>query len=84
MHYNLGNVFAQMPNRLSEAIAEYQAAVRLQPDFAQAHYNLGNTLAQMPGRLNDAAAELEAGERIKPDAAMQQLLDRVRAAQRKP
>ena len=37
------------PGRLPEAIAEYQAALRIDPDFAEAHTDLGNTLARMPG-----------------------------------
>jgi len=33
-HVNLGNALSQIPGRQSEAIAEYQAAVRIRPDYA--------------------------------------------------
>jgi len=58
-----------MPGRLAEAIAHYEAALRLQPDLAEAHYNLGMALAQIPGRLPDAIAHCEAAVRLKPDFA---------------
>ena len=31
-HVNLGNALAQTPGRQSEAIAEYEAALRIRPD----------------------------------------------------
>ena len=61
-HYNLALA-------LPEAIAEYQAALRIEPDFAEAHTNLGNALAQTPGRLPEAIAEYQAARRIRPDLA---------------
>jgi tetratricopeptide (TPR) repeat protein len=54
---------------LSDAIAEYEEAVRLQPDYGEAHNNLGVVLAQMPGRLDDAIAQYEMALRLKPDSA---------------
>jgi len=48
-----------MPGRLNDAIAEFEAAVRLNPDYFEAHNNLGFVLAQAPGRLNDAVAQYE-------------------------
>ena len=68
-HYNLGLALEQLPYGLPEAIAEYQAAVRIEPDFAEAHSNLGNALAQTPGRLPEAIAEYQAALRIRPDLA---------------
>jgi tetratricopeptide (TPR) repeat protein len=68
-HYNLGLALEQLPYGLPEAIAEYQAAVRIEPDFAEAHVNLGNALAQTPGRLPEAIAEYQAALRIRPDLA---------------
>src|SRR3984957_638603 len=41
---NLGNVLAHQPGRSAEATPEYQAAVRIKPDYAEAHYNLANLL----------------------------------------
>jgi len=68
-HYNLGLAWSQVPGRLDDAIAQYQAALRLQPDFAEAHNNLGLAWSQVPGRLNDAVAEYEAALRLQPDSA---------------
>jgi tetratricopeptide (TPR) repeat protein len=68
-HYNLGVAWSKMPGRLNDAIAQYEAALRLQPDYAEAHNNLGLAWAQMPGRLNDAIAQYEAALRLKPDSA---------------
>jgi tetratricopeptide (TPR) repeat protein len=58
---------AQTPVRLNDAIAHYETAVRLNPDYFEAHINLGVVLAQTPERLPDAIAELEAAVRLKPD-----------------
>jgi tetratricopeptide (TPR) repeat protein len=54
---------------LNDAAAQYEAALRLKPDYVEAHYNLGNIWSQLPGRLNDAAAQYEAALRLKPDYA---------------
>jgi tetratricopeptide (TPR) repeat protein len=69
LNNNLGIALAQVPGRLPEAIAEYQSALRIRPDYAVEHYNLGNALAQMPGRLPDAIAEYQAALRVRPDFA---------------
>ena len=68
-HYNLGLLFAEMPARLPDAIAEYQAALRIKPDYAEAHVNLGFALSRTPGRLSDAIAEYQSALKIKPDYA---------------
>jgi protein O-mannosyl-transferase len=68
-HYNLGVLYAERPGRLPDAIAEFQAALRIRPDYPEAHVNLGNCLSQIPGRLPDAIAEYQAALRIKPDYA---------------
>ena len=65
-HNNLGNLLAANPERLPEAMAEYNAALRAKPDFAEAHFNLGNAFAKMPGRLPEAVAQYEAGLRSGP------------------
>ena len=58
---------AATPGRLPEAIAEYQATLRIQPQNAETHYNLANALIRMPGRLPEAMAEYQAALRIDPD-----------------
>jgi tetratricopeptide (TPR) repeat protein len=62
-------LLAEIPDRLPEAIAEYQAALGIRPDFADAHFNLGNALSQIPGRLPEAIAEYRAAIRTRPDYA---------------
>ena len=68
-HYNLGVLFAEMPGRLPDAIAEYQAALRIKPDYAEAHNDLGIALSFTPGRLPDAVAEYQAALQIDPNYA---------------
>ena len=45
-------------NKLPEAIAQYQEAIRLKPDFAEAHNNLGNALVRA-NRPQDAIEHYE-------------------------
>lgn len=68
-HNNLGHVMAAVPERLPEAIAEYQAALRLKPDIPEPHLSLGSALAQMPGRTSDAIAEYQTALRMRPGYA---------------
>jgi tetratricopeptide (TPR) repeat protein len=69
-HYNLAIEFERIPDRLPDAIAEYQAALRIEPAFAEAHNNLANALAQIPARLPDAIAEYQAALRLRPGDAV--------------
>jgi tetratricopeptide (TPR) repeat protein len=66
LHNFLGVALMRTPGRVSEAIPEFEAAVRLKPDGADLHDNLGLALASMPGRLPDAIAEYRAALRIDP------------------
>ena len=68
-HYNLGNALARTPGRTADAISEWQAALRIQPDLAQAYYNLGIVYSQDPSRLQDAIAEYQAALRLNPENA---------------
>ena len=56
-------------SRLDDAVAEYEAALRLQPEFAGAHNNLGNAWSQLPERLPDAITQYKETLRLKPDFA---------------
>jgi len=69
VHTDLGNALSKLPGRLTEAIAEYEAALRINPDDAGTHFNLGNALSHTPGRLPEAVAEYEAALRIRPGYA---------------
>jgi protein O-mannosyl-transferase len=66
LHNNLGVQLMLMPGRVSEAVAEFDAAVRLQPGSADFHDNLGLALASMPGRVQDAIEEYQTALRIDP------------------
>ena len=62
------------------AIAHYEQALRIQPDFAQAHYYLGIALEQT-GKFREAAGHYEQALRIKPDyAAARNALARLQLA----
>jgi tetratricopeptide (TPR) repeat protein len=65
---------------MADAIAQYEAAVRINPDLPKAHYVLGLALLKISGRTPEAISHLEAGVRLRPDSEVQQLLDRLRAA----
>ena len=65
---NLGSeLFRQ--GRVEEAAAEFEQAVRLKPDNAEALENLGNALAALPGRLPEAVAALRKAVEYNPRSA---------------
>ena len=66
-HNNLGAALAKMDGRIPEAVAEYQAALRIKPDYAEPHNNLATILSRQPGRMPEAIAEVQEALRIKPD-----------------
>jgi tetratricopeptide (TPR) repeat protein len=63
---NLGFILSRMRGRSDEAIAHFEAALRLKPDFVEAHYNLAYALLAVPGRLGEAIAQYEEALRLKP------------------
>ena len=67
--------------RLSDAIAEYQAVLRVRPDYWEAHYDLGSAWLRT-GRLEDAVTEFETVQRLRPDPKVRLLVERLRAAER--
>jgi tetratricopeptide (TPR) repeat protein len=52
--------------RLEEAIREFQTALQLQPNYAEAHYNLG-LVYRSKNMLQAARSEFEQALRIRPD-----------------
>ena len=67
-HASLANALSEVPARLPEAVAEYQAALRIKPDFAEGHLNLGNALSRL-GRRQEAIAEYQEAVRLDPQTA---------------
>jgi len=67
-HLNLGSALLEMPGRMPDAISEYQRAVRIYPNYAEAHNNLGAILLQS-GRTTEAVVEYQAAVRLDPDYA---------------
>ena len=65
-HLNLGSALLEVPGRVPDAISEYQRAVRIYPNYAEAHNNLGAVLLQS-GRTTEAVAEYRAAVRLDPD-----------------
>ena len=65
-HHILAVTLSKAPDRHAEAIAEYEAALRLNPAFPDSHFGLGVELARLPGRKADAIAEYEEAVRLRP------------------
>ena len=68
-HHNLGVALAEMPDGSNEAISQFQAALRIRPEYARAHTDLGSAYARL-GRLSDAMAEYRAALAADPDLAI--------------
>src|SRR5271166_4264107 len=64
-HYTLGVALANAGRR-PEAIAQYEAALRLKPDYVEAHNNLGMALVNT-GHTSEAIAQFKEALRLKPD-----------------
>ena len=78
-HNNLGNVLLQL-GRVSEAVTQYEEALRLVPDSAEVEVNCGNALAVLR-RYAEARRHFEAALRLRPeDAAARAGLERLKAA----
>ena len=61
---NLGNVYFRL-DRLDEAVAAYETALKLNPRYAKAHYNLGNAL-EKTGRVDQALRHYRTAVEIDP------------------
>jgi len=54
--------------QIDEAISQFQEAIRLKPDDAEAHNNLGTALG-MKGQTDEAISQFQEALRLKPDYA---------------
>jgi Flp pilus assembly protein TadD len=52
---------------VDEAITQYQKALQIKPDFAEAHYNLGNALVRK-GSVDKAIVHYQQALQINPDS----------------
>jgi Flp pilus assembly protein TadD len=77
MHINLGMKLAEQ-RKLAEAVEQYQQALRLDPNIAEAHNNLGLVLFAL-GREEEGVREFSTAVRLKPDLAVAR--DNLRRAQ---
>ena len=66
-HFRKGNALAAM-GKMLEAIGSYDAALAIQPDYAEAVNNKGNAYASM-NRFAEALAQFDKAIGMKPDAA---------------
>lgn len=66
-HYHLGRAYA-LADRTNEAIAAYQAALRLHPEMADALVNLGEVLVAHD-RAHEALPHLQLATRVLPTSA---------------
>ena len=67
MHYNLG-ALAKDEGKLDEAVACYEQALQLKPDYADAHNSLGNVFKDQ-GKLDKALACYRQALQLKPEYA---------------
>jgi tetratricopeptide (TPR) repeat protein len=66
-HNNLGADLAKSPDHVAEALAHYEAALRIRPDYAEAHNNLAILLAKLPDRHAEALTHYEQALHFQPD-----------------
>ncbi len=66
-YHNLGIVLRNQ-GRAAEAVAQYEKALRIDPEFADAHNDLGSALYEI-GRREEAVTHYQQALRIKPEFA---------------
>jgi predicted Zn-dependent protease len=79
---NLGNAL-NAQDRAPEAVAHYEAAIRLSPDSAAFQMNLAVTLLKIPGRAAEAVPHLKEVLRLQPGNELaRQILAKIGAPDR--
>ncbi|MEO6995063.1 MAG: tetratricopeptide repeat protein [Lacunisphaera sp.] len=68
-HHILAFSLAKIPGNRVEAMAEYRAALRLNPDFPDSHLGLGVELAATPAGRVEAMAEYKRALALRPNYA---------------
>ncbi len=63
------NIDLDDTGRLDKAVARYQKALEIRPDFTEAHYSLGLILARL-GRLDEAIDHYRQALKIRPDSVV--------------
>ncbi len=83
MHYELGTAY--LDSQMSaEAIAEFQKAIDIDPDFVDAHVSLGSVYLET-GQLDEAETAAKAALRIDADSQpARQLLDEIKQVRPAP
>jgi tetratricopeptide (TPR) repeat protein len=67
-HIKRADAAADSPDGAAQAIAHYEAVLRLEPDHFRAHYNAGTLLMDIPARRPEALRHLESAVRMQPDS----------------
>jgi len=68
-HTNLAIALAKQPGGLSQAVAHFEEAARIDPGEAYVQNDLADALVQLPGRMPEALDHYEQALRINPDYA---------------
>jgi tetratricopeptide (TPR) repeat protein len=80
-HFWLGTALEKIPARAPEALAEYETALRLNPNDVMINTHLGELLADM-GRTSEAISHLEAAQRVHATPSTAATLERLRSGQK--
>ena len=72
-HFHLARILSMVPGREREAVAQYEAVIRLVPNSAEAHHDLAELLVKL-GHATDAASHFEAEKRLNADTGQAQPL----------
>jgi Flp pilus assembly protein TadD len=67
-HYGKGVDLSNV-GRVTEAVAEFEAALKLRPNYAEAENNLGVAFTQLPARSTEALPHFQAAVKMNPDYA---------------